>query len=589
MQIRRTYLSRPCEAAFVPATAPGAQAQAGTSLIEVLVTLLVLMIGMLGMSKIQALLIQNGSTANHRAMATSLAQEKLEDLRGFKWLNAASSYGENCGAGVFCYAEIETPDSANGRPGGGHEAAGSGNLQFPSGSILVGQAQFERTWFVVDHGTFKQVKVVVRWRDQNGEGSEMLESAIAADNPATNAFAATQGTRAVAGPKRPYTAGVAGDVVPLTLGLGSHRASSQPETVVSSNSLSLATQFHAINYNSAGEQSREDYATLACHCQFATPARANPPAYFSYAMSQLTVQYPRGEADQVTKVTGIPVAPQQGEQHPLCQTCCADHHDSDAVAVPAASASTALFDPARLVADYAPSGNHKHYQLEASSPEMAWVEVAEISGNAYLEACRFLRLDGIYRIMQDWRLVELTVMPEDYLASAGIPATPQPALARYQAFVSDVVNGQAMLDAGTAASWDKSGLPTRDLSVRGPNEKQLLARGIYVDRVYAAPRTLNPAYYSAFLSGTVTLDRIPFNEVSLTSLAGWASSHPGVVRMSDEATRQGRALVQPGSGGTANISAYALPGNSGLTGGAKGESHGHTADALSITRSATDE
>ncbi|MFT7325346.1 MAG: hypothetical protein ACI90C_000941 [Rhodoferax sp.] len=554
------------------------QPQYGTSLIEVLVTLLVLLIGMVGMSKIQALLIREGTTANNRTMAISLAQEKLEDLRGFKWMDAASAYGENCGVGVFCYTEIATPDRPNGRTGGGHEAAVSGRLLFPSGNVEVGHARFERTWFVVDHGNFKGVKVVVSWRDQNGYATEALETAIAPNHPATNAFGAASSTQAVAGPKRQYTAVAAPDVVPITLGDRRHRASSQALTVVNSNGLSVVTQFSASNYSIEGEQSREDYLTLACHCQFATPAAANPPGYFSYVIGKLTVQYPRDEADQVIKVTGIPVDSEQREQPPLCHTCCVDHHDRDDAATPAASASTALFDPERPSADYTPSGNHKHYSIDSKNPQMTLGEVPELNGNVYLEACRFLRVDGIYRIMQDWRLVEVTVMPEDYLASTESSVTPPPALASYQAFVRDVVTGQVIRDAGGTENWDRSGLPPRDLTLPEQVDKQLLTRGIYVDKVFSAPRTLNTGYYSAVLSGAIGLGGIPFSEVGLTSLSSWVSSNPSVVSISNDANSRGRAFIQPGSGSTANISASVLPSNSGLTGGITGATHSNTAD-----------
>ena len=78
---------------------------------------------MLGISKLNTLLIRDGGTANNRAIAVSLAQEKLDDLRGFKWLNPASSYGENCGVGVFCFSEIATNE-------GGYEAPVSGDFYF---------------------------------------------------------------------------------------------------------------------------------------------------------------------------------------------------------------------------------------------------------------------------------------------------------------------------------------------------------------------------------------------------------------------------------------------------------------------------
>jgi hypothetical protein len=48
-----------------------------------MVALLVLALGILAISKLQGVLIQSASDSNHRAVAVSVAQEKLDDLRSF--------------------------------------------------------------------------------------------------------------------------------------------------------------------------------------------------------------------------------------------------------------------------------------------------------------------------------------------------------------------------------------------------------------------------------------------------------------------------------------------------------------------------
>ena len=566
--------------------------QAGTGLIEVLVAILVLAVGMLGMSKLNALLIRDGGTANNRAIAVSLAQEKLDDLRGFKWLNAISSYGENCGAGVFCFSEIATD-------AGGYEAPVSGALRFPTGNMTVGNTSFNRTWTAVDNGSFKLVTVTVNWTDQNGAASEVLESAIWGDDAGVTAFGAAGPGIALSGPKVPYTPIGVPDVVPITISTGTERETSKPLPDVSSKGLSIGTEFSSVNYDADGEQTQEDFKTLNCSCQFAANATANPAAYYTYKDGGLVVKYPETAADQVNKISGVAITAQGDSQDPLCNTCCADHHDSEDASV-TSSATTALFDPERPSGDYESNGDHKHYYYnDASQPNLGLTRVAPSSGNDYLEACRFLRVDGIFRIMQDWRLSDVAVMPKDgYLVEGST------ALSNYQTYVGNVVKGQAKTDGGTDTDLPikSTALSTRDLSNRSAGPIQLLARGIYVDKVYSAPRTLDSAYYTDIVADTTGLDKIPFNEVNLTLLASWASSNTSVVTVTNEAIKditsatseyygvynRGRANVVSGNGGSANVTAYVLPSNSGLTGGTTRATYAATVDYdSSLTASGT--
>ena len=116
--------------------------------------------------------------------------------------------------------------------------------------------------------------------------------------------------------------------------------------------------------------------------------------------------------------------------------------------------------------------------------------------------------------------------------------------------------------------------------------------GIYVDKVYSAPRTPDPAYYSSILANSTGLDKIPFNEVNLTLLASWASDDTDVVTVTNESIKditssnadyygvynRGRANVVAGNGGNADVSAYVLPSNSGLTGGSTRATYAATVD-----------
>jgi type IV pilus modification protein PilV len=112
--------------------------QAGFSLIEALIAMLVLAFGMLAIASFQTTLSRNSDIAKQRAEATRLAQERIEELRSF-----ASFAG---------YAAL---------------AAGSDTL------TGVSNTTFARAWSFPDGSTAadprRVLKVAVEWTDRTGE------------------------------------------------------------------------------------------------------------------------------------------------------------------------------------------------------------------------------------------------------------------------------------------------------------------------------------------------------------------------------------------------------------------------------------
>lgn len=591
--------------------APHLSRQSGSGLIEVLVLILVMAVGMLSMGKIHTVLMRDAGTSNNRSIATSLAQEKIEDLRGFKWIDAASSGGENCGNGIYCFSEIATN-------AGGVENA-DGSLVFPSGSITLSNTTFNRTWTSIDNALFKLMVVTVTWTDQNGNGSVALQSAIVREDPTITALGADGGGGiSMPGPKVSYTPIGVPDVVPVDVDLGNglKKETSKPLPDVSSKGYSIRTAFEAVIYKTSGQTTtktaQEEYATVSCVCAFDSAGEAFPASYFTTSNGKLTVKYPKGTVDgsvtagegTISKIRGTAPSIQGDSQDPLCFECCRDHHDSEGPST--ATPTTALFDPARPATDYASSGNHKHYYYANAvdgsgnttnatpNPASGFTAVAETAGNKYVEACRFLRVDGFYRLMQDWRLVDTTVMPkENYLTDGST------ALTAYQAYIGNVVKAQVKTDGGTSTALpSKSTLSTRNLTNQSAGLTQLLSRGIYVDKVYSAtsPRVTDTTYYSTLISkinaDQNVLDQVSFNEVNLTLLAGWRSSNTSVATVTNQEIKdiasttsdyygtysRGRAQVLTGSGGNTDITADVLPSNSGLTGGSTRINYSNTPD-----------
>ncbi|MDH3209840.1 MAG: prepilin-type N-terminal cleavage/methylation domain-containing protein [Burkholderiaceae bacterium] len=127
--------------------------QRGASLLEALITFLLLSVGMLTLMRVQTFLRDSADAARQRSEAVRLAQQDLEQVRGFA--NAAG-YGAIAG-GV---ADV-TPTASNTR----------------YTLTRVVQAQVEPG--------FKTIQVTLSWSDRNGEQKRVqLHSMIAAHDPA---------------------------------------------------------------------------------------------------------------------------------------------------------------------------------------------------------------------------------------------------------------------------------------------------------------------------------------------------------------------------------------------------------------------
>jgi type IV pilus assembly protein PilV len=85
------------DVSFAPANLPearpvqrGFSGEKGFTLIEVLVAMLVLTIGLLGLATLAGTVIRGNSFSNKMTTATTLAQERLEEIQGVGYANANS-------------------------------------------------------------------------------------------------------------------------------------------------------------------------------------------------------------------------------------------------------------------------------------------------------------------------------------------------------------------------------------------------------------------------------------------------------------------------------------------------------------------
>lgn len=168
--------------------------QLGFSLLEVLITLIVLGMGLISLAKFQGTVLKDNDLAKARVIAVQLAEEKLEDLRRYQELVTIDpttlAVVTSCAGGTIRYACIDT------NQGG---VIGSGN-------ITVSAIDFNRTWTVnnycynstlpntlasttnpckYSYPNYKLVTVTVTWTDQdNILRNVALRTIISAVDPA---------------------------------------------------------------------------------------------------------------------------------------------------------------------------------------------------------------------------------------------------------------------------------------------------------------------------------------------------------------------------------------------------------------------
>jgi len=137
---------------------------AGFSLIEVMVSLVILSVGLIGTAKLQTAVLKSGTDSQARSEAVTIAQSKLEELKSYNTLTA--------------YNDIQSSAALI------SEAAGNGiTLEF---TVAGTSASYNVDWSIVENTTpnYLEVSVAVAWQDSMGSPQQVsIDSIIGESDP----------------------------------------------------------------------------------------------------------------------------------------------------------------------------------------------------------------------------------------------------------------------------------------------------------------------------------------------------------------------------------------------------------------------
>lgn len=466
---------------------------------------------------------------------------------------------------------------------------------------------------------YKQVDVRVTWnadqRFRTDEGTEItaeslgsggdsdtggvtLTSVIPTLITSASAGVAEESTNGAPTPPISYQLGQRPDMVSLSLSDNKFKESLLPEPDVIRTDVFVETRFDVITYSGTGANAkflrREEFAAVSCEC---TLKAADSSHQGLRPVVWAGDEYAGGH--KVTKRYGVSASNQQSE---ICNSCCRDHHDGGLSSDDSSDTYYNVYGPFKAVPEYtggsslARTTNHKHYQTDG-------VTVAGVN-DKYLEACRAVRVDGFFRIAQDFRREDQNVFPGDYLnEEAEVDVYSDYATSAVAAYYGDVSSGypsrptlpciggpspcvaEPTMQGDSPSALGADEFPSwTPLPLAGQVTQQLRSRGGYIDYMSNDLRTVLSCIdgggdASTCQSGDVKLDKtgssnilelIPFFDVQLTKLNRWSETPLNVpVNSTNEPLADNgnysRGVISKSADGSSDVRAVSHRGNIGFT------------------------
>lgn len=526
--------------------------QKGFTLIEALISALVFATGIVAVVSLQQNFFSYSSNANARALAIDHAQSKLDELRSMDFAAIDEGAGEQTVIGPVTFTRNWNYTS--------YYYDNNGVLTACPDDFCDLDADGE------SDADQKAIVVTVSWTNSDGTVDTVTLNYVINRN-ADETAGSVIGFEPGGSGEKPvviYTPSVDPGVVAIGVGGAKKR-----ETLIPTSDGENKVKFTAYTYDNNGQLLRqEDFLTVSCNCAFTTldPAEEPPVSPAHAVWDSLTNSFKDKPGEIVTsKDVGCETngnnANCKANPEPLCNSCCKNHHDAASTVVdsngdpkfcdPSATPPIleGCYDPFRGQEGHT-TGKHHHYNKEGN----------QVTAGQYLESCRMKRVDGRWRVYQDWHRVDLNAFPVGVLLSPTDEAT-------YAGYVQSIVDS-ILDDAGVTQFF---GQPITSLS--SPPAKPPL-----IHRTDANPVTLalnqfeslsGRAVYVDFLSSSLLTETrnkkannaeylidIPFYEVEVTNRAprcapaeiaygGWCPPGSGEVDVGagDIGSNQGNGLA----------------------------------------------
>ena len=531
---------------------PSQHRSRGFSLLEVLIAVVVLATGLLAMAALQARLASSSADAKARSRIAALLSSVLDDQRANGYASIATFASTGCNAtGTSLEQAICTAQTDGGISGltlvqtvaQYYGIKGGGNFT----TTVPGAGS--------NYADYKLVTLSARWTDATGGPRTLSATNIASalNITGSSTFINTPLTLSKLTPMvhEENPANTAG-VIPIAVGANTDAASTNPlptiDKALTSTSFSTLTYSAGANDGSYSRtiQKRVETTVAECVCQLSS---SNPfvdkhgsldlflgsssfrPTYWNG-----TKYAPPSDA-RVTPYSGQH-PDLVGEQNDLCSVVCRDHHDKNEL-TNVATSDTVKYDAVtgdvnRYKATVTTSGNGNNatttvkLTLNNNAPV-----AATASGDAYLDAARLIRVDGLWRVATDLHAEHMGLLATSPKGQATSPTPDSSSEAAYEDFVVDYMGQkltQLLLSGSAPAAntiYASHGLDipdTIDAVTTTNSYRYLHARGLYLDTLEAPALAKLTSVNSACAAAdfpTCLLPYLPFNTINVTQLANW--------------------------------------------------------------------
>lgn len=390
------------------------RSELGFTLIEVMIAVLVLATGFLALTALQGALMRSSADSKARSQVAAYVAGEMERIRtGTPLAPQTATVGGtddiSLAAAAAGLADLRQTIVENDF----YCADSSGNFTKanPNAAATCGT----NAWF-------RRVTLNMGWTDSTGDSTRSFRMStdisplmLTASKVLVDRTPSTDlGLRPVVRRLTPVTEGM----IPIATGGAGDEATAatnpKPKLLGGESGTYVSdTRFDVLTY-SAGPSTdfvrfnkKIETAVIGCKCQKGTAGftGSGSDAYVANFLSARAYRptYWAGTSYKapVAALTAVDSSPVNVSQSTLCDICCRDHKDPTT-------------EPGPKYSPW-PAQDARHYRLDAVGN---YVEAAS-NGDQYLEACRVIRVDGVFRVAADARVQDnALVATREYPASA---------------------------------------------------------------------------------------------------------------------------------------------------------------------------